>query len=127
MKVWRRTFSPSLKRIPGDVDVFWLAAGQPGDHRPLDFQGDAPDRRGVVRGGDGEAGLDDVDAQLGKLERDLDLLVGGERRAGRLLAVTKRRIKDQESVHGSSLVGQPHDLDGKRSRCSSPAAAGEEG
>ena len=67
---------------------------QAGDARSLDLAGDRLDRLEVVRRGDREAGLDDVDAQLGELAGDLELLGPVQGRARRLFAVAQRRIED---------------------------------
>ena len=47
----------------GGFDVLALAAGERGDARAADLAGDGADGVGVAVGGDGEAGLDDVDAK----------------------------------------------------------------
>src|SRR5207245_7952143 len=50
---------------------------------------------------DGEAGLDDVDAQVGELGADLDLLLGGEVDPRGLLAVSQGGVEDSYVVwHG---------------------------
>ena len=50
------------------------------------------------RGGDREAGLDDVHAQPRQLVGDLQLLLHVQRDAGRLLAVAQRRVEDEDAV-----------------------------
>ncbi|EXB68691.1 hypothetical protein L484_024706 [Morus notabilis] len=56
----------------------------------------------VLRGG-GESGLDNVDAELRQLPRDVELLLRGQRHPRRLLAVAKSRVKDADVVR----VGNP--------------------
>jgi hypothetical protein len=57
--------------------------------------------------GDREAGLDDVDVQARELARDLDLLGGVERDAGRLLAVAQGGVEDADVGHAGFLRGGP--------------------
>jgi hypothetical protein len=49
------------------LDVIRIAARETADRRTEVRVGDGLDGLEVVRGGDGEAGLDDVDAELGEL------------------------------------------------------------
>src|SRR5436190_1941486 len=77
----------------------FACARQPGDDRALHLTGDRLDRLEVARARDREARLDHVDAQPGQLLRDLELLLGVQRDARRLLAVAQRRVKDLYSVH----------------------------
>src|SRR3954452_11898379 len=64
--------------------------------------GDRADGREVARRGDGEAGLDDVDAEPRELVRDLQLLGLVQRDAGGLLTVAQRGVEDDDPVrvHG---------------------------
>src|SRR3990172_10038891 len=55
-------------------------------------------------GGGREAGLDEVDPHLLQGAGDLQLLVGAQRNAGRLLAVTEGRIENQYLVLASHLL-----------------------
>src|SRR6185437_10453340 len=52
----------------------------------------------VARRGDGEAGLDHVDAELGQRLGHADLLAEVHREAGRLLAVAQRGVEDDDAV-----------------------------
>jgi hypothetical protein len=84
--------------LPGAVDVGRVGAGQARDDRPLDLAGDGLHGLEVARRGDGEAALDDVDAQPRELVRDLELLLAIERDARGLLAVPQRRVEDEDAV-----------------------------
>ena len=66
------------------------------------------DRLEVVRRGDGEAGLDDVDAQLGELAGDLELLGAVQGGARRLFAVAQRGVEDVDvAVLGHDVPTPP--------------------
>ena len=62
-----------FERLGGAIDVLVVAARQPADNRALDLASDHLDRFEVARRGDGEAGLDDVDAKVAKGVSDLEL------------------------------------------------------
>jgi hypothetical protein len=47
----------------GGLDVFAFTAGERGDAGPADLAGDRSDGREVAVGGDGESGLEDIDAK----------------------------------------------------------------
>ena len=85
-------------RLPCTLYVAGVDARKPGDDRPTDLAGDHLDGLEVTGRGDRKAGLDHIDAEPGELMRDLELLDGVERDAGRLLAVAQRRVEDQYSV-----------------------------
>ena len=57
---------------------------------------------------DGKPGLDHVHAEPRKRPRHLELLFRRERRAGRLLAVAKRRVEDANVVGGRGLTLAGH-------------------
>src|SRR5688572_32723799 len=65
-------------------------------------------RSGVGGRGDGKAGLDDIDTQRVELARQRELLRRPERKAGRLLAVTQRRVEypDRKSTRLNSSHSQ---------------------
>jgi hypothetical protein len=67
-------------------------------HDAVDGPADRPDAVALARGRDRKAGLDDVDAQPVELAGDLDLLLRVQRDAGRLLAVSERRVEDSDGV-----------------------------
>jgi hypothetical protein len=60
---------------PGAANVSFARPSQPRDHRPPDRTGDQTDRIKVVFGSDGEAGFDNVHAELVELARHAQLLV----------------------------------------------------
>src|SRR5918997_1942563 len=82
-----------------------MRTSEPGDHGAVDLAGDRLHGLEVAGAGDGEARLDDVDAEARKLMRDLQLLGGVERDARRLLAVSQRGVEDDDPVvHVSVLL-----------------------
>ena len=87
-----------LDRVPGPVDVAESGPAQRGDRRALDRLGDRLDAGEVAVARSGEPGLDHVDAELGQLNRDLELLPHRQRDAGRLLAVAQRGVEDDHPV-----------------------------
>ena len=89
-----------LHGFAGAVDVPRHAAGEAGDDGVRELFADGLDGLEVALGGDGEAGLDDVDAEGGELPGDLDLLPHVERGAGRLLAVAERGVEDADGRGG---------------------------
>ncbi len=89
----------------GGLHVGRLSSSEAGDDRAIDFAGDRLDRFEVAGRGDREAGFDDVDAEAGELVRDLELLAGVQRDAGRLLAVAQRGVEDADVVR----IDEAHD------------------
>jgi hypothetical protein len=82
----------------GTSDVVVVRAGEAADDGVLDDAGDGLHGLEVAVGRGGEAGLDDVDAELLELPRDADLLVTGHGGTGALLAVAERGVENHESV-----------------------------
>ena len=74
----------------GDVDAAYGAV--------RDAARDLLDRLEVAGRGDRKAGLDHVDAQPRELIGDLDLLLGIQRDARRLLAVAQRGVEDVDLI-----------------------------
>ena len=74
----------------------------------MDLAGDRLDRLEVTGRGDREAGLDDVDTETAELVRDLQLLLGVQGDARRLLAVAQRRIEDTYAIRLVTCVGSSH-------------------
>ena len=75
-----------------------VAAARQGRHgHALGLLGDAVDRLPVAGRGGREAGLDDVDVEAHELAGDLQLLLGGEPGAGRLLTVAQRGVEDADA------------------------------
>ena len=87
-----------LDRVPDRVDVLGNGSRQRGDHRPLNLGGDATAGLEVAGAADGEAGLDDVDAETGELMGDLDLLVHVERETRCLLSVAQGGVEDVDAI-----------------------------
>ena len=89
MKVWIRGRSESLiAPQAASMSALWVRAS-PQITGPSTLAGDRLDRLEVAGRGDREAGLDHVDAEPRELLGDLDLLLGVERDARRLLAVAQ--------------------------------------
>lgn len=91
--------------FPSGPDVLLVAPGEAandghvaivGVEGVTDLEGDDLDGLEVVLGGGGEAGLDDVDAELGELAGDVELLLGGHGGAGGLLAVAEGGVEDAD-------------------------------
>jgi hypothetical protein len=78
------------------VDVLVARARQRRDGRTTHRSGDGTDALEVTGRGDGEAGLDHVDAELVERQGDLDLLGGREDDARRLLAVPECRVENRD-------------------------------
>ncbi len=77
-----------LQGLPGPVDVLLPGAAQAGNRDPLpNILGDDLDGLEVIRGGDGEPRLDDINAQSGQLAGQLQLLPCIHAVPGRLLSV----------------------------------------
>jgi len=81
-----------LEGARGHLDVFLLGAGQRRDARLADGLGDGGDGREVAFGGHGEAGLDDVHAQILKSMGHGQLFLRSHGAAGRLLAIAQRLV-----------------------------------
>src|SRR5208283_3674147 len=85
----------------GGLDVLALGAGEGGDDgaacRP-DFAGDVADGFGVALGGDGEAGLEDVDAESGDLVGHAQLFSAVHDATGGLLAVAQGGVEEEDAV-----------------------------
>ncbi len=82
-----------LQGAGGHLDVFGLGAGQRGDARLADGLRDGGDGREVALGGHGEAGLDDVHAQIFQGMGHGELFLRGHAAAGRLLAVAQGGVE----------------------------------
>ena len=82
--------------LAGGVDVARRAARQRRDHGPPYFRRDPAHRLGVGLGGDREAGLDDVHAQVVELTSQPQLLLDAHREAWRLLTVAEGGVEDDD-------------------------------
>jgi hypothetical protein len=82
-----------LDRPGGLLEVFTVAASQAGDDRTAQLRRNAPHGFGIGRGRNGESGLDDVDPERIELTGKQQLFSRPERKSGRLLAVSQRRVE----------------------------------
>ena len=82
----------------GGLDVLALGAGEGGDDGASDLAGDVADGFGVALGGDGEAGLQDVDAESGDLVGHAQLLGAVHDAAGRLFAVAQGGVEEEDAA-----------------------------
>jgi hypothetical protein len=80
--------------VHGEVDVPPDAAGEARHPGVQPEVGDPRDGRPLAGAGAGAAGLDDRDARRVQPAGDVDLLVGRQRDARRLLAVPQRRVQN---------------------------------
>ncbi len=97
--------APTLCRakcLGGAQHIHVACAREAGDHRGIvalaDAFGDRLDAFEIAHRGDGEAGFQHIDAQLGQRLGHADLLVDVHREAGRLLAVAQRGVEDDDAV-----------------------------
>ncbi len=96
--MWMRLLRGRLHGAGGVLDVFALGAGERSHARALHLAGDLLDGGEVAFGGDGEAGLQNIHAEMGELVRHPDLLGCVHGAAWRLLAVAQRRIEEKYLV-----------------------------
>ena len=89
----------SLHRVPGGVDVALGTAGQRGHGAVGHGPGNGLDALVVHGGGNGEARLDDVHAQLFQLLCHFDLLREIHAAARGLLAVSQGSVKNLDALH----------------------------
>src|SRR5262249_32938842 len=75
------------------------------DDRPADLAGDGLDGLEVAGRGDGEAGLDHIDAEVAQGAGHLELFGEVHAGAGRLFAVAEGGVEDDQAVvgHGKGL------------------------
>ena len=102
-----------LHGVGGGHDVGGVGAGEAGDHRAIlgEAPGDGLHAVEIAGAGDGEAGLDDIDAELVQCIGHAQLLVEVHREAGRLLAVAQRGVEEDDPVVGQGAeagVGDGH-------------------
>jgi len=102
-----------LHCIPRRPNIILIAPGEAADDGDVPFLidgvtdvlGDGFDGLEVVLGGGWEAGLDNVNAELGELPGDVDLLLGGQGGARGLLAVAESGVEDADVVGVRDAVG----------------------
>src|SRR5262249_3020123 len=87
-----------LDRLGAAVDVLERGAGKPAHDRVVGAAGDFLYRGEIALGGDGKAGLDDVDAHLIEQLGDFELLLVGHGGARALFAVAQGGVKDNDAV-----------------------------
>ena len=97
-KTWIRGCSACLSASQARSMSSSLQRARPQIVAPRILCGDRADRLEVAGRGDREAGLDDVDAEVGQRPGDLQLLGQVHARAGRLLAVAQRRVEDSDDA-----------------------------
>ena len=88
---------PTQPRNDGDVPVL--------EHLVPHHIGDLFDGVEVVRTGDGEAGLDDVHAEFGKVARYFEFFLGGECGARGLLSIAEGGVEYADVVGVGDAVG----------------------
>ena len=93
-------FSGRFHGRSGRIDVGGHTTGQAADDRAADHSGDLLHGIKVALAGDGEAGLDDVNAQAGELACHLQLLAGSHGCTWALLPITESRVENQNAVTG---------------------------
>src|SRR5262252_5464374 len=96
-----------VERLPGSLDVSRAGASQPRDDRSANHGCDGLDRFEVAVGGDGEPGLNNVDAKAIELMGKAKLLGNVHAATGTLLTVAEGRIEDSDRrlVHVVHLPG----------------------
>src|SRR6185369_11923883 len=87
-----------LHRFGAAIDVLWVGARQACDVRVLGAAGDLADRLKVAFGGDGKAGLDDVDAHVIEHLGDRELFLERHGGAGTLLAIAQGGVEYDNAV-----------------------------
>ena len=87
-----------LQGAGGHLDVFGLGAGQRGDARLANGLGDGGDGREVALRGHGEAGLDDIHAQIFQGMGHGQLFLRRHAAAGRLFAVAQRGVEEDNAI-----------------------------
>src|SRR5690606_1761663 len=88
-----------LDRLRGALDVLGGHPGEGGDSPTLDVLSDGPHRLEVAGRSDRKPGFDHIHVELRKVTGDFELLIHVEVDTGRLLTVSKRRVKDANVIH----------------------------
>lgn len=102
-----------LHGIPRRPNILLIAPGEAADDGDVpvlidgvtDFLGDGFDGLEVVLGGGGEAGFNNVDAELGELPSNVDLLLGRQGGTRGLLAVAESGVEDADVVGVRDAIG----------------------
>ena len=82
--------------LAGAFDVGGGTSGEGSNRRSLHLLRDPPHRLGIVHRRDREPGLDDVHAERFEPTRQRQLLGDAQREAGRLFAIAKGRVEDED-------------------------------
>ena len=114
-KVWMRPRWAWRTASPARSISAVMARARPGDGGALDLLGDGDDSFEIAVGGDGETGLDDVDAHVVERFGNLQLFFQRHGGAGRLLAVAQGGVENEDAVfvgvggggHGSVPISRP--------------------
>ena len=104
-----------LQRLGAAQDIGRIGAAEAGDDRAVldEFLGDRLHALEIAGGGDGEAGLEHIDAQLGQGFGHAQLLLEVHREAGRLLAVPQGGVEEDDAVvvqRAEAGMGDGHGL-----------------
>ena len=91
-----RPATRSRERLDGCVEVLGARPGERCDRGTAYRLADCANALEVARRGDGEAGLDHVDAEAVERARDLRLLVRRQRDARGLLPIPQRRVENRD-------------------------------
>ena len=86
-------------RFAGTVDIFDHASRQATNYRSTHRRRDGLDRFKIALGTNREPRFDDIDAHRFEMPGDFDFFQERERRAGRLLTITQRRIENLDGIH----------------------------
>eukprot|EP00955_Chlamydomonas_euryale_P008138 86396-Chlamydomonas_euryale.AAC.6 len=103
----------ALNGVPRALQVRNPGATQTTDDRHVaiftdivaDHVGDLLHRQEIIIGSDRKSGFNYVNAELGELARNVELLFGRERGTGRLLAVAQRGVENADVIWVTDFVG----------------------
>jgi hypothetical protein len=85
----------TIQSFPGALDVELIRPRQRSHDGSADFRGDGPDSVKITLGSNGKARFQDVHTQAVELARHLELLFQVHAATRGLLAITQRRVKDE--------------------------------
>ena len=97
-----------LDGLPGAVDIVRICPGKTRNLATPDLPGDLLDGKEIPLRGNGKSGLDDIHTQFFQLSCDAEFFLQVHAAPRRLLAVSERRVEDQDSFallfHGFPLL-----------------------
>ncbi len=98
-----------LDGLPGPVNIFRICPGKTCNLATPDFPGDLLDGEEIPLGSHGKPGFDDIHTQFFQLPCNAEFLLRVHAASRRLLAVSQRRVEDQDSFalrffHGFPLL-----------------------